>query len=253
MKKSIVKISLMALSCVATLIFTSCISSDDDNTRYYQGYYTITGTYPNYKLIEDGGSIVYPTVASVNKVTESKGFGDNKRAIIAISYDENFLTTNSDGISVVRNAEIQSGNYLVNVTPISLAAAQDKNIIATDSVFSIGAFTNYWVSNGYLTTIFTAPVSYAPDYLTTGQLINPTVNLCINPTDITENNVTLNLLYNRHTKKDAMSTNVPNLIYTFDIANINIPGSDTVNVTLKAEGTKEIKLKIPRRSFVHPQ
>lgn len=249
MKKSIVKISLMALSCVAAFIFASCSTDVKEGKGIYQGYFTITGTHPNYKLIDDGGRVFYPTPYSVNKITDGKGFGSNKRAIIVFSYDEKDVTE-INGVFNVHNAEITSGNYLIEVTPITLETAKDKNINATDSVFSIGGFTNYWVSNGYLTTVFYAPVSYAPDYLTTGNLIEPTINLCTD--EITENNVTLHFLYNRHTKKDAMSTNVPNLVYTFDIANINIPGTDSIKVTLKSEGPKDITFKVARKNLSYP-
>lgn len=248
MKKSIRKTCFAALTCVAALVFTSCDPGGDDNKRYSQGYFTITGTYPNYKLIEDGGIVVYPSVQSVSKMTNNKGFGDKRRAFFSFSYDEKNITTNNEH-ATVQDAELISGNYVTEVKPISFETAKDQNLLATDSIFSIRAYTNCWITNGYLTAIFNAPVSYASNYQISGQFIEPTTNICVENGGISENSITFNMLYNRHSKKDAMSSEV-SLIYSFDIANINIPGSDSINVKLKAEGVKDVTFKVARKTFM---
>lgn len=246
MKKSIFKACFAALSCVAALVLTSCDPGGDDNKRYSQGYFTITGTYPNYKLIEDGGAVVYPSAYSVNELTNNKGFGNNKRAFFSFSYEDKDVTTTADN-AIVQNAELVSGNYVTVVKPISLETAKEQNILVADSVFSVRAYSNCWINNGYFTTIFTAPVSYAS--VTSSQFVHPTTNICVEADGISENSVTFNMLYNRHTKKDAISSDA-SLVYSFDIANINIPGSDSINVKLKAEGVKDVTFKVARNTFM---
>lgn len=73
------KIYLMAFLCAVFLCLVSCELDDVKSQQIMNGYFTITGSSPNYKLIADNGTIVYPTSSSVSDITKGFGFGNHKR------------------------------------------------------------------------------------------------------------------------------------------------------------------------------
>ena len=241
------KIYFVALLCATLFGFASCLSDSDDddkdNKLLFSAYYTITGTYPNYKLIADNDMIVYPTIASVNKLTDSKGFGEHKRIQLYAYYTPSDTTT-ENGVTVIRNAELNDGAYLVEQKAVTLAEATEAGILKEDSIFNTKS-NNGWLANGYVTSLFTAEFSIA-----NGKAVEPDANLCA--TNIGDNAVTLTMLYNRHTPKAPISPYDDGVFaYSFDITGLEIPGNDSITVTFETKGADPSKIKVSRQDFYY--
>ena len=242
------KIYFLALSCATLLGIASCDPGENMNQQVLSGYFTITGSYPNYKLISDlDGTIVYPSTENIYKVTDGEGFDNHKRAYLDVYFYEADVTT-TNNVSVIRNAEIKNGSYLTESTAISKEEADKANITAPDSIFSINSIDRCWLAYGYLNAIFIA--DYSLDSLNKDKGIIPGVKLCV--TNTADNAVTLTMLYNRHTDKNAKySTSI--FDYSFDISKLNIPGNDSVSVTFETQGQDKSTIKVPRTIFNYAQ
>ena len=234
------KIYFMAFSCAVFLGLASCNLTDDElkDLQKLNGTFTITGTYPNYKLIQDNGTIVYPTAENVSAVTDSKGFGDHKRAQFYVNYyPENIKTEN--GTTVIRDAELKDGVYLAERKVITEAEANKTGLLKEDSIYTVTSVDS-WLAYGYLNSIFTAYYSKEGT-----EIINPTVNLCAKSTG--DNAVTFTLLYNRH---QTSGTNCEGSFpYSFDITNFEVPGNDSITVTLEIKGRNPSCIKVGRKDF----
>jgi hypothetical protein len=240
------KLYFVALLCATLFGFTSCLSDsddDDDNKQLFVSYYTITGTYPNYKLIADNNMIVYPTAESVNKLTDNKGFGDHKRAELYAYYTKKDMMTTENGVTVIRNAELYDGAYLIEQKAVTLAEATEAGILEEDSIFHTKN-NNGWLANGYINSVFTAEY-----YIVDGKDIKPDVNLCATSTG--DNAVTLTMLYNRHSPKVNVSPYNGTFAYSFDITNIEVPGNDSITVTFETKGATPNKIKVSRQDFYY--
>ena len=237
------KIYFLVLSCAVLFGFASCLSDNDDdkgNKLLMNDYFTIVGSYPDYKLVGDGNIILYPTIASVNELTNSSGFGDHKRAMFYAYYYTNDMTT-ENGATVIRNAELESGVYTAEQKAITAEEANKAGILAEDSTFNIKG-SNSWLINGYFTSIFKADYSIVDN-----KDIEPHANLCATSTG--ENAVTLTLLYNRHTAQSGVYSYEGTFIYSFDVTNLEIPGNDSITVSFEVKGATSSKLKVSRRDF----
>lgn len=239
------KIYFLALTCAVLFGVASCSLDDVKNQQLLSGYFTITGSYPNYKLIQDNGTIIYPSAEEVNEVTKGVGFGNHKRIYFDVYFYEDDVTTTND-VSVVLNPDLKNGVYLTESTLITKEEADKANITVPDSIFDIKTIENSWIAYGYLNTIFKA--EYSVDSLR--NTIFPDTKLCVTNTE--DNAVTLTMLYNRHTKKDAIS-DLGSFVYSFDISNINVPGNDSVAVTFETQGLKAETIKVPRTIFNYAQ
>lgn len=187
--------------------------------------------------------IVYPTVASVNKLTDSKGFGEHKRIELYAYYTQRDMTT-ENGVTVIRNAELNYAAYLAEQKAVTLAEATEAGILEEDSIFNTKN-NNGWLANGYLTSLFTAEFSIA-----NGKVVEPDANLCA--TSIGDNAVTLTMLYNRHTSKATISPyDDGTFAYSFDITNLEIPGNDSITVTFETKGATPNKIKVSRQDFYY--
>lgn len=236
------KLYLAAIICATLFGFASCLSDSDDDKdkQLFYAYYTITGTYPNYKLYADNNMIVYPTVASVSELTDNKGFGDHKRAQLYAYYNPKD-TTVENGITIIRDAELQNGIYPEEQKAITLAEATEAGLLEEDSIFNIKGHDS-WLANGYFTSVFTAEYS-----IVNGQAIKPSANLCA--TSVEENAITLKFLYNRHTQKANVSTYDGTFSYSFDIKKLEVPGNDSITVTFDVIGSNPSKTKVARNDF----
>ncbi len=239
------KIYFLALTCAVLFGVASCSVDDAKSQQFMSGYFTITGSYPNYKLIHDYGTIVYPSAEEVNEITKGAGFGNHKRVYFDVYFYEDDITT-TNNVSVVRNPDLKNGEYLTESTLITKEEADKANITVSDSIFDIKAIENCWMAYGYLNTIFTA--NYSVDSLF--NIILPDAKLCV--TNTGDNAVTLTMLYNRHTKKDAIS-DLGSFTYSFDISKLNVPGNDSVAVTFETQGLKAETIKVPRTIFNYAQ
>lgn len=239
------KIYFLALTCAVLFGVASCSVDDVKNQQLLSGYFTITGSYPNYKLIHDNGTIVYPSAEEVNEITKGVGFGNHKRVYFDVYFYEDDVTTTND-VSVVLNPDLKNGTYLIESNPITKEEADKANITAEDSVFAIRSLQNCWLAYGYLNTIFTADFSL--DSLHNG--IIPDAKLCV--TSCTDNAVKVTMLYNRHTKKNT-DYSTGSFGYSFDISKLNVPGNDSVAVTFETQGLKAETIKVPRTIFNYAQ
>lgn len=245
MKKIFSSIKSSVMLCIAVFAIASCVSDNTDQTVSYSSYYTITGTSPNYVLLEDGGLTVYPTIESVNAITNGKGFGNTKRVFMTCSYDVNKdRTVDAHGKPVIKNAKLLGGQTLTTTNVLNQEEATSKNILANDSIFPVLAFRNAWVANGYLTSIVTG------QYSSKGSLaINPSINLYAAPEDIKTNAITFTILYNRHSTKNENPAGTLDFVNCYSLAGINVPGSDSINVTINVNGASPRKFKVGREDF----
>lgn len=250
------KLTLHLLSIIAVCsMLVSCLKNDPVTSTTITGYFTIDGTYPNYTLYRDGGGIIYPTPQSVADVTSGKGLGNIHRAQIAINYDFDQVTEPQPGQKgevIVKNARIvglvpiDEQNILTNET------AQEKNILATDSLFDVITVYQPWYSRFYLTLPVNA---YYSVNTSLQKAITPTVNLVCHSDSISTNRVALNVCYNQHSKKDESSKYYKeNFLTSYNISNLlrQTPGNDTVNVVLHAtvnSKRQSVVVKCPRPSY----
>lgn len=241
------KIYLMTFLCAVFLCLVSCELDDVKSQQIMNGYFTITGSSPNYKLIADNGTIVYPTSSSVSDITKGFGFGNHKRVYFNIYYNKENMTTENETITI-RNAELQKVTYLIEMKTICEEEATKAGIMQEDSIFPINTLGNCWLSNGYLTSLFAASYSIINDII-----VESDANLCA--TNISDNAVTFKMLYNRHTKKNDtnVKSNKENYAYSFDISKLNIPGNDSVTVTFETLGAKTSSCKVARNVFKYAQ
>ena len=234
------KFHFMALSCAVLFGLASCDIVDDDikNVRTLNGTFTITGSYPDYKLIQDNGTIVYPSAANVSEITDQQGFGDHKRAQFYVNYHPEDVTT-ENGSNVIRNAELHDGLYLVEQKLLTEAEATEAGLLKADSIYAVNNIES-WFAYGYLTSIFTAYYSKEDS-----KVIDPSVNLYAKCTG--DNAVTLTLLYNR---KQTSGINCEGTFpYSFDLTSFDIPGNDSINVTLEVKDRKPSSIKVARKDF----
>lgn len=225
------------------MMLGSCLkNSDDDNTRYVSGYFTIDGNANDgYTLYQDGGGILKPSTMHLLNEIGKDGFGKNERAMLYFSFEEKNLTPYEDGI-MITEAEIQSGKYLPLVMPISAAEAEEKGQVQSDSSFAINQFSNIWIYRGYVNVTINANASIKGD-----QLVAPLVNMVYDPEKIADNKIDFTVLYNRRTGKETNSTaiEISNSFPIYKMADM-IPGNDSVSITIHAEGAKPKDLKIAR-------
>lgn len=234
------KFYFLALSCAALLGFASCDIVDDDikEVRTLNGTFTITGSYPDYKLIQDNGTIIYPSAANVSEITDKQGFGDHKRAQFYVNYYPQNVT-DENGTVVIRDAELKQGVYFVEKKLLTEAEATEAGLLKEDSIYSVKTVES-WLAYGYLNSMFTA--YYSKD---NGNVINPTVNLYAKCTG--DNAVTLTLLYNR--RKTIGGDFEGTFPYSFDLTNFDIPGNDSITVTLEMKDRNPSCIKVARKDF----
>jgi len=232
------KIYFMAFLFAVLSGLASCSLDDTKRQQMIAGYFTVIGSYPNYKLVSDDGLIVYPSASSI------ADYGNHKRVYFEVSFYEDDVTT-TNNISVIRNAEVKKGTYLIETPFISKEEADKAGITQKDSIFAISNLDNCWLANGYLNAIFKA--EFSVDGL---NAISPNANLCV--TSTADNAVTFTMLYNRHTKKGTTS-DLGAFGYSFDISKLNIPGNDSVAVTFETEGIKSNTIKVSRSAFNYAQ
>lgn len=243
--------TLKTLSIIAVLIaslgLTSCID-DGDSRNYLAGHVTIEGTYPNYTLYHRQGYIIKLTPSSVSELTGGKGFGTNKRGFFNVSFrDEDVKYNYIEGTEKLRditieNAELISGSYVSTLNIMAHETAESKNLLAADSIFAINRYEDFWIDHGYLNIVVEAPYS-----IIDGGYVYPTMNVIYKEEDIKENAITLTMLYNRHTSKDAKKS-IGSFITAYPIKNLisAVPGNDSITVTVRTDGADRQVTKMAR-------
>lgn len=247
MKKNL--FNLFVLLCLS-LTMASCVG-DDDPTQYFTSHFVIEGSNPNYVLYSREGYTVNLDPTSVASITNNKGFGSNKRGYFTISYLSDDVVykpvegTNSQTVTI-NNAKLVGGSYTTVLETMSMSEAEADNLTLPDSIFTVSSIYDCWMQRGYLNVIIDAYYSINGS----GAPVFPTTNIAYRDDAMKENEITFDILYNRHTKKDAPSSSsigrfitsyyMPDLVY-------QVPGSDSITVNFKAEGATPVKIKIGRR------
>jgi hypothetical protein len=234
------------LSAFAAIALTSCLGDSDESENTYTayGYYTITGNFnSSYTLYSDLGGKVIPTMSSVAQLTDNKGFGNHSRAMLYFTYKPSQVSQDQQTIT---GAELYDGRYFDEYLPLSKQKADEALVTATDSIFQIRELNDVWAYRGYLNTVINATYSSV-----NGVNVKPTVNLVYDPATITENAITFNIYFNRHSEQNATS-NGPVYFYTSHYLNFIdelVPGSDDVTITIKASDTVSKQIKVSRQNF----
>lgn len=247
MKKNL--FNLFVLLCLS-LTMASCISDDDNNTQYLRSHFVIEGVYPNYTLYSREDITVYLDPTSVASMTNKKGFGDNKRGYFDISFksdDVSYVPVpgTERQTAVIKNAQLIAGSYVTVSSVWTYDQAEKDNITVEDSVFNVQKISDFWMQRGYLNIAIDA--NYSVDATNTG--IFPTTNVAYKRESVRDNEITLTVLYNRHSRKDATtSPSVGRFITAYyfpEIAYI-VPGNDSIRVKIEAMGTTPVEMKIGR-------
>ena len=245
-----------AFAAVMTL-FVSCLDSEEDNTRYLQGAFTIQNGAGSVVMYMDGGNVVYPTASSVAALTDGKGFGSVQRALLTLTYFEESATQNTDGTYVIRDAELKSGGKIPVHNFLTLDQAQAQNVLATDSVFSIDGLnqTNgVWLYKGYMT------VTYQTTYgVRNSKYVIPTLNATYQYDENNPSVVDVTLVLNKHLSKGDMTVGSTELLDSFDLTMLKFKhpelatGEVTFNINYKtADGNKSVTRKIKSNDFSFP-
>ena len=242
--KKIIYSLAIVFATIGTL--ASC-NDNDDNSMIFTGHFVIEGSYPNYTLYHPGGYTFHLLPASVQQVTNGNGFGAHKRCFFQLSFKEADVVysdpVNKKGDVVVNNAQVLQGSYVDEQAPMHYATAEAKNQTVADSIFNIKKFTDYWYHRGYLNIALEGSYS-----VVNNKGVYPAMTLTFNEDDISENAISLNLLYNRHTSKDASSQPGSFITaYTFDNIIYQVPGNDSIRVRLSSQGAETVEFKIGRR------
>lgn len=243
LKKLIYSLAIV-FATIGTL--ASCNDSDNDS-MLFTGHFVIEGSYPNYTLYHPGNYVFHLSPSSVQQVTGGKGFGEHKRCFFQLQFKQSDITysdpVNKTGEVTVNNAEIIQGSYVSEENPMHYTTAVDRNLTATDSIFPVEKFTDYWYHRGFLNLAVEAKYS-----IVNSQGVYPSMTLTYNEEDITENSIVLKLLYNRHTSKDA-SNATGNFITAYPLDNIiyQVPGNDSIRVVVESMGGTTDEFKIGRR------
>ena len=234
------------ISAFAAIALTSCLGDSDEteNTYTAYGYYTITGDFTTgYTLYSDLGGKIIPTTSSVADITDSKGFGNHTRALLYFQYKPSQVSQDQ---TTITGAELYDGRYFDELNPLSLEQANNAQITATDSIFQITELMDAWAYRGYLNTVIGATYSTV-----NGVNVKPTINLVYDPASITENAITFDIYFNRHSPQTAPS-NSPVYFYTSHFLNSIdelVPGNDDVTITVKASNGQSKQIKVSRQNF----
>lgn len=247
MKKNL--FNLFAILCLS-LTMASCVDNEDPK-QYLMGQFVIEGINPNYTLYAREGYVVHLDPTSVTSLTGAKGFGDNRRGYFQVNFnpDETEIKqapTGNKNIMVIKNAELVAGEYVKVQSPMTWKVAESKNITVADSIFDVKKLGECWVHRGFLNIIHESYYSLNSNR----EGIFPTTSVVYKQESVKDNEITLDILYNRHTSKDAStSPATANFItaYDFNLLAQIVPGKDSIKVTLQTEGTDEKKvLKVGR-------
>lgn len=228
--------------------FASCLNDDEESVNSYYNYFTIGKQGDSYVLYSDFGNVIaYPTAASVASLTDGKGFGENKRAELYFEYD-NLKVEETENGSIAKEVNLRAGQYIETLSLKLPAEAEAENISVSDSIFPISQLNRVWTANGYFNAVVTGNYSAGE---TKG--IRPTVNLVLEYDSDKHNAATLRLLYNRHSSKMESPAGSTQFITSYDAEKLSmVPGSDSINITVLAEGVNPVKVKVARKDLVKP-
>lgn len=162
-----------------------------------------------------------------------KAFGsDFKRIALIYQYYETDIE-NVGGQKTISNAVVIDGTMTIDVKNfMTTTDATAQNQLAKDSLFAINTVQAAYVHKGYLTLSVNAPFS-----IVDSKAIQPDMHVVIDKEDISQDAITMHLLYNRHSKKQG-SYNNGLFATSYPVAALKsmVPGKDDITITLKVEG-----------------
>lgn len=243
MKKTFLKLSIAFAFVSAFFGMASCGDSETTDNRMFSDFFTVTGSMPNYVLLNDEGVEIHPTSSSVSELTGGKGFTDKRVFLTGIYEAKN--QSEVSGHTVVKNAQLYGGQSIDVKKFITDAEAEATGVLNPDSIFPIMMFKRIYIANGYMNTIVTASYSAVK-----GNGIMPTRTLYIDNAKTANNSVTLKFLYNRHTPKNVDAAGTTDFSNSFDVTGISVPGSDSIAVNIETDGVSVVKFKAARSAFV---
>lgn len=249
------KKSLFAIVAVIAfaLAVSSCIKGEDGpGKNYIQDYFTVEGTNPSYTLYSDHGIVVYLAPQSVTDLPGGKGFDGHKRVNLILSYTDDDVTESGNAVTI-RNADIQSGSFMDEKDPMTYEEANGKKQLEEDSLFIVETLS-YTTQYGVKVTPWVGAQQYIniPCYagyaMSGGKGVYPAFNLAYDPSTFKENEAEVTFLYNRHCPKTSSSVYYQSFESSFPMAGIlrQVPGNDSVVVTINAKGKEPVKLKMGR-------
>ncbi len=234
------------LLAFSACILSSCLSDDENTETTYNayGYYTISGSMTSgYTLYSDTGGKLIPTTESVSNLTNKAGFGNHTRALFYFQYKASQISSDQ---STITGANLYDGRYMDELHFLTLEEANNANITSSDSIFVVMDLSDTWAYRGYLNT-----VAYGSYSVVNGVNIKPTVNLVYEPANISENAITFNVYYNRHSAQNA-TPGTPMYFYSshyLDEIEEKIPGSGDVTITINCDNAATKTLKVSRENF----
>lgn len=231
---------MAAMALVGALGLTSCDNETND-TQMITGYCTVEGSNPNYTFLMDGGGTVEPTPSSITEITGGKGM-PTQRALVYIEYEKSdFIEVAGSNDWIIKNGEMKGGAGIEIGTLLSKSQAEQKNLLAADSIFKINKLNNCWAWNGYLNVSINGYYSYQ-----NSRTVRPSFEVMVAET--AENLMKLKVLYNRHSSKDAAIGGDVDLIKSYNIRQwlMGVPGKDSVTIEINVEDGMTKKLKTSR-------
>lgn len=235
------------MAAVAMLAMGSCKPKDhDDDDKRLMGYFTIDGNVNDgYKLYQDGGGIVIPFTSSIKQLAGTNGFGSNERAYLSINYFKSKLMEKDGGV-IITQAEVVEGRYLPTSDPLTLAEANGLKVTDKDSVKAVYFINGAWAYRGFLNTNINLNL-----YRDVNGLVAPATNIVYSPEKIEENKIEFTFVFNPRKPKGLNEEVNVDYDCSFPLYKIKdqIPGKDSVQITVNAEGAKPFSLKISRQNL----
>lgn len=247
-KKFLSAISLVLALCAAPTL-TSCLEDVDEgeNEALFQGYFTTDGTASSIILHQDGGGTVYPDVSTIKNPAD---FLKNERYLLQFKYKQKNISEDGNSIN---SAELYGGEVIPVSNPMTLALASDsiRQVMSTDSLFSMRKLTGVWAYRGYLNVIINGDYSYV---VKNGETvyIRPTITAVFDPEKLQEpDRLDLTLCYNRHTDNSAYTATAYDFMTSFRLGQFAalVPGNDSIRITLSGLGLKDQTIKVGRQDL----
>ena len=242
------QLTATAILTAAITLLSSCLSGEDDQ-HSASGYFTVSGDMTSgYTLYLDGGGKLTPTMASVSKLTNNKGFESIERAFLTYTYKEKDLSADR---SEITGAELIAGESLDVNTPVSTQSTEATAITAADSTFDIGAVTHIWAYRGFLTVIYEG--QYAWNEKKNGYLY-PRINMVYNAEERIPNELNVTIYHNEHRDKKDAPAGKMQFTSSFRLAPLQYAtqggGSDSIRVNISAAGWRQpYTIKVARQDF----
>lgn len=238
--------SIFSVAAVLSgMLLTSCLNGDGTNKTSATGLFTVVKEGSGYSLFLDYGGMIRPTAESVAQLTGKDGFNDGDRLVLSFSYtDDSFVSVPGKG-SYINNAELFQGQRIPKYNILSKAEAETRKVLDPDSIFVFNPYQKLDLGSGYMMGIYRG-------YLTaqfngyfsveSNKGIYPTLNMVFDQAENTTPDVLkLRMYYNRHSKKDAVSSASDYFYASYPLNMLagRVEGfKDTITVSILGQGIR---------------